>query len=86
MDAPNVYAVGTRVEVFPPHAPGQSAACPLLIEAAHPNATPIHVGLGAHQRIDLRVTFPGRQPLDLKNVPAAHRLRITPDGKLTELK
>jgi hypothetical protein len=85
MPAPNVYAVGTRVEVFRAGTLGKADARPVLIEGAHADATPIHIGLGREKRFDLRVTFPGKEPQELKDVEAADRLRLTPDGKLAPL-
>lgn len=86
LPAPNVYAVGTRVEVFRAGTLGKAGSRPVLIETAHPDATPIHIGLGREYQFDMRVTFPGRKPLELKHVEANNRLRITPDGKLTPLR
>ena len=83
LPAPNPYAVGTRVEVFRPGVLGQADSRPVLIEHAHPDATPIHIALGREKRFDIRVTFPGKTPLELKNVEAIERLQVTPDGKLT---
>ena len=80
MDKPNWAAVGTVLEVYRAGELGRAGAKPLLVEKAHPDATPVHVGLGAATTFDLRVTFPGKQPLELKNVTAAKNLTVTPDG------
>lgn len=85
LPAPNVYAVGTRVEVFRAGTLGQPGGRPILVEDAHPDATPIAIGLGTQKSFDLRVTFPGKEALELKKVEASDRLRVTPDGKLTPL-
>jgi len=76
MDAPNIYAVGARVEVFP--AGGLRGKDVLLIEDAHADGTPIHVGLGTRRRIDLRVTFPNRESVELENIEAGDRLTVRP--------
>ena len=73
------------VEVFRADTLGKADARPVLIENAHPDAKPIHIGLGREKMFDLRVTFPGKSPLELKNVQALGRQRLTPDGKITPL-
>lgn len=83
MDAPNPYAVGTLVEVFRPGELGKPGAKPFLVEKAHPDATPVHVGLGNETHFDLRVTFPAKPPLELRNVETAPHIEIRPDGRLT---
>jgi hypothetical protein len=80
MDSPNIYAVGTRVEAFPGGALDQQAARPLLTEDARPDGSPIVLGLGVAKAFDLRVTFPGRPVVELKNVAAASKLFVTPKG------
>jgi len=86
--APNPYAVGALVEVHAAGAMGKQGVIPLLVEKAHPDATPVHVGLGAATTFDLRVTFPGKEPkvVELKAVEAKKKLRITPNGNAEEIK
>lgn len=88
MEKPNLYAAGGRVEVFRAGDLGKKDARPFVLEPAHPDGTPVHVGLGSAGEFDLRVTFPGSDPkvVELRGVQAKKRLRITPDGKLEELK
>jgi hypothetical protein len=88
MPTPNPYAVGTKIEVYHAGDLDKPNKKPFLKEAAHPDATPIHIGLGKATTFDLRVTFPGMEPKEIKvkNVQARNRLEITPDGKLAEIK
>ena len=81
LPAPNPFAVGTRVEVFRAGELARAGARPVLAEKAHADATPIHIGLGEAKTFDLRITFPGREPLEVKNVAAQKRLTLTTDGK-----
>lgn len=80
MPAPNVYAVGTKVEVYAGGGLGRAGARPLLVAAASPDGAPLHVGLGQATTFDLRVTFPGHKPLILANIAAAPHLTVTPAG------
>lgn len=80
MDAPNTYAVGARVEVFPAGCLGREGVQPLLTEDGHADGTPIHVGLGRRQRIDVRVTFPGHGGVELKDIEARDRLTVRPSS------
>ena len=80
MDAPNPYAVGTVVEVFAAGDLGKPDARPYLVEKAHPDATPIHVGLADAATFDFRVTFPGTKPLELKNIAAKPKLTVSAAG------
>jgi hypothetical protein len=88
MPRPNPYAVGARIEVFRAGDLDKPGKKPFLQEAAHPDATPIHIGLAGAVTFDLRVTFPGQELkiVELKGVQARNRLQITPDGKLVEIK
>jgi len=83
MESPNPYAVGALVEAFQAGQMGRKDAVPLLVEKAHPDATPVHLGLGKAKAFDLRVTFPGKPPkvVERKAVQACRRLTVTPDGK-----
>ena len=54
----------------------------MLTEKAHADATPIRIGLGDAKAFDLRVTFPGQQPLEVRNVTAQKQLTIAADGTL----
>jgi len=77
MTGANPYAIGAVVEVFAPGGLDTAGSKPLLIEKAHPDATPIHVGLGTHAAFDVRVTFPGGKRVERKAVPAGD-LVLTP--------
>ena len=70
MAAPNPFGVGAVIEVFAPGTLGQPQARPLLIEKAHCDATPVHVGLGKLETFDLRVTSPRGQTLEAKGLKA----------------
>ncbi len=80
MDKPNVYAVGTRVEVFKAGELGDADGRPFLVEETKPDGTPVHIGLGKAKRFDLRLTFPGRNPMVFKNIFAENDLAVTPKG------
>jgi hypothetical protein len=80
MPAPNRCAVGARIEVFRGGDLKKGGARPLRIEAAPPDATPIHLGLGKAEHFDLRSTFPGHQPREWHNVAVKARLQITPEA------
>ncbi|MBY0522205.1 MAG: VCBS repeat-containing protein [Gemmataceae bacterium] len=84
MDKPNLYAVGARVEVFRAGELDKPGARPFWSEKAHPDATPVHVGLGSATHFDLRVTFPGKEPKSVthKNVEARKKLIASSDGRL----
>jgi hypothetical protein len=81
MPTPNVYAVGALVEAFLPGEAAKPGARPYFTGKAHPDATPVQVGLGDANAVDLRVTFPGAKPIVLANVAAGARIDVTPDGK-----
>jgi len=83
--APNLFAVGTRVEVFRAGELGKPRARPQLMERAHPDSTPIHIGLGEARSFDLRIRFPGKEALELKNIVAARRLTINAEGQVSPL-
>jgi hypothetical protein len=70
MPAPNPYAVGAVVEVFRAGEADKKGAQPLHVEKAHPDATPVHIGLGKAETCDLRVTFPGGKKLTVRGVKA----------------
>jgi hypothetical protein len=76
--APNPFAVGAVVAVYPAGESAQKAVRPLLLEKSHPDGTPIHVGLGDHARVDVRVVFPGGAVVTKENVPADQQLTIEP--------
>jgi hypothetical protein len=81
MAKPNPYAVGSELQVFRAGGLDDDGRVPILIEHAHPNATPIHVGLGKATHFDLSVTFPGGVERRWKRVRAAPHLRVTPDAE-----
>lgn len=84
MPAPNPYAVGAVVEVFGPGELGKGSPRPLLVEKAHADATPIHVGLGDRATCDLRITFPGGKVVTARAVAANRVVTVDRDsGKVT---
>jgi hypothetical protein len=86
MPAPNLYAVGTRVELFRAGDLKKPGARSLRIETAPPDGTTIHLGLGKEQQFDLRITFPGHPPREWHNLEARDRLHLTPEGIQKHLK
>jgi hypothetical protein len=80
MPAPNPYAVGAVVEVFGAGEIDQPHARPYLVEKAHADATPIHVGLGASKTCDVRVAFPGGQVVVVRGVRAGQTVTIDRDS------
>jgi hypothetical protein len=80
MEPPNVYAVGTRVEVFRAGGLDRDGSPPLLFEKASPDGAPVHIGLGDDAAFDLRVTFPGRPAVEHRRVTARAKLTVTPAG------
>lgn len=84
MPSPNPYGVGAVVEVFAAGDLEKQDARPLVSEKAHPDATPVHVGLGAAEAFDLRVTFPGGKQLTARGLPAGSR--VTADSRQPEVK
>lgn len=86
MEKPNPFAVDTKIEVYKAGEMGKDGARPLVSEMAHPDSTPVHIGFGKDETFDLRVTFPKKDPVELKGVAVKKKLKITPDGKLVELK
>jgi hypothetical protein len=78
MPAPNPYAVGAVVEVLGPGDLDKARTRPILVEKAHADATPVHVGLGERSTCDLRITFPGGKVVTARSV-AADRV-VTVDG------
>jgi hypothetical protein len=77
MPAPNPFAAGALVEAFPPGTLGESAATPFLAESAHPDGSPVHMGLGDWKAVDLRVTFPNGAVREMKQVRRT-RLEVSP--------
>jgi len=77
MPAPNRYAVGAIVAVFKAGQLGKPGAKPFLIRKAHPDSRPVHVGLGAADRFDLRVTFPDGKITELRQA-ATGTLTVQP--------
>jgi hypothetical protein len=85
---PNPFAVGARVQVFRVGQLGQPGAKPILDEKAHPDGTPIHVGLGSERTFDLRVVFPGKVPkhVERQGVEAKKKISIASSGHLEEIR
>lgn len=80
MDAPNVYAVGTTVEVFHAGDVKRAGAKPWFKSEVGTDGSPMHIGLGEATTFDLRVAFPGKPVVELSNVKAAPKLTINPAG------
>lgn len=83
LPAPNPYAVGTKIEVF---RAGELGKRPVMVENAHADGSPITIGLGDATTFDLRVTFPGKPPVEIKGVKAADKLQVDGEGKIEPLK
>lgn len=79
MPSPNPYAVGAVVEVFAPGELEKGGKRPILVEKAHTDATPVHVGLGERTTCDVRVTFPGGKVVTARNVAADRVVTIDRD-------
>lgn len=80
MTRPNVYAAGTIVEAFPAGTIDIKGSRPFLVERTRPDGSPVHIGLGAAKLFDLRITFPGREPVVHRELEARPALVVTPDG------
>jgi len=78
MAKPNVNAIGAVVTIYRPGELDKAGAIPLCIEPAHPDATPVHVGLGKAKTFDLRVNFPNGKTVTRKSVPADKPIKISP--------
>ena len=85
MARPNWTAAGAKVEVFRAGTLGKAGARPILIERAHADATPVHVGLGKAEKFDLRVTFPSGKRIERKGIEAAPKLKVTAGGKIERM-
>lgn len=88
MAKPNPFAVGALVEVFKPGEMEKKDAKPLWSEKARPDGQAVHVGLGTLESFDLRVTFPGKEPVrtECKGVAAGSKYTLVPGGKPEVLK
>jgi FG-GAP-like repeat len=88
MEKPNLYAAGARVQAFKAGTLGGPNALPFLRAVAAQDGTPVRIGLGEATSFDLHVTFPGKEKktVEHRNVGARPRMKLTPDGKLEELK
>ena len=86
MAKPNWTAAGAVVEIFKAGDLSKPGARPFKREKAHGDATAIHIGLGQATNFDLRVTFPDKKKsvVEVKGVEAKRRIKVTPDGKLSE--
>lgn len=88
MPKPNPFGVGASLEVFHAGAMGKAGARPFLVDQAHADGRPIHVGLGAEKTFDVRATFPGKEPkvVELKGVQAAAKIEVWSNGASKEIK
>lgn len=82
MPSPNTYGVGTQVAIYSHGELFKKGARARRIESAPLDGSPIHIGLGTETKFDIRVTFPGRRPMESTNVQAAPSIRIAPDSPL----
>lgn len=82
--APNPYAVGTVIEVFAPGQIETKNARPLHSEKAHPDGTPVHVGLGKHSAVDLRLTSPAGAVTVVRNVQGGQQLELNIPNELAK--
>lgn len=80
LEGPNVYGVGTRVEVFRGGTLGGPDAFPVLTMEAPLDGAPIPVGLGKAEAFDLRVTLPDKSTWEETNVSARSKLFVTAGG------
>jgi len=88
LDKPNPFGVDTRFEAFRAGELGKPGARPFWTEKAHPDGTPVQLGLGAATTFDLRVTLPGKdgKAVELKGLAANKQWKIAADGKHEEFK
>jgi hypothetical protein len=84
MPAPNPYAVGSVIEVFPPGELKEPSSRAIVCEKAHADATSVHAGLGTLEKFDLRVTFANGKTLEARNLPAGSR--VVADSRQNEVK
>lgn len=82
MERPNVYAAGARVELFAAGTLGSKDARTMQAKDAPLDGSPIHLGLGNADSFDLRVTFPGHERRQWRDIPAKPELFVTPEGRL----
>lgn len=85
MEGPNPYALGGTVELFRSGSLAESSPRVLRRDQPSPDGAPIHLGLGAEESFDLRVTFPGRPPLNLPKLAVQPKLQIDATGMVTPL-
>ena len=83
LKSPNVYAVGTLVEVFHAGTLGELDVFPVLTMEAPLDGSPIPVGLGKASSFDLRVTLPDGATWEENNVIARPKLFVTESGIAT---
>jgi hypothetical protein len=79
-DGPNVNAAGAVIEAFRAGQLGQPGSKPFFTEKAHPDATPVAIGLGKAETLDLRLRFPDGKVKDYPGVAANKKYRVTPGG------
>ena len=84
-EKPNPYAAGAVVSVFRQGDLGKAGVRPILRARVEGDGLPVSVGLGTHNRFDLKLEFSGKTA-ELKNIEAKPRLKVTPDGKIEEVK
>ncbi len=85
MPAPNPYAVGAQITVFAAGTLNTEGAAPIVNQHAHPDASPVHVGLGTATHFDLRVRFPDGTVREFKNVKASNRIQVGLEGDIVEV-
>jgi hypothetical protein len=78
MPAPNPFAVGAIIEIYEAGTSSKPGVRPFFLEKAHPDGTPVHVGLGDRTACDVRVRFPDGSTIIKEHVPADRPLNVTP--------
>ena len=82
--APNIYAVGARVELYRAGTLGKPDAIPMRTADAHVDGSPIHLGLGEDETFDLRVRFSDDHELELKDITVKSKMTVGPQGVIRE--
>lgn len=86
MDAPNLFAAGAFFQFYESGAVYDIDANPFWIQYAHPNGTPIHLGLGNMTDFDILVTWPDDKTKEMfTNVSASDNVIIQKGGGYTHI-
>ncbi len=83
MPLPNRYAVGTQIQAYVAGTMNTDSPV-LLVDTLAPTAgLPILIGLGQANTVDLRLKFPGHEPVELTSLPIKPRMQVGPDGEVS---